>query len=378
MIKIIGKKENSMATRNNTSTFFIGNKKIGGDSPILIQSMSDIRTAEVDKNVELTERLVKLGLDMMRYSVLDERDALALAEIKKRTSVPVIADIHFNANLAMLAIESGVDKIRLNPGNMPAEKIRSIRDAMLDKGIALRIGVNSGSLGKYGKATLDNTDPFFFAIDEMLDIFKEVNFKKIVLSLKATDPTLTIALYKRASRIYPYPLHVGQTESGYSVAGAIRSSVAMVPLLSEGIGNTIRISLSDDRIQEMVACRTMLAALGLRHDIPVLITCPTCGRTQCDVSNEARIIDNYLTYNVHDDIRVAVMGCPVNGPGEAKDADIGLAGGINSYLVFVKGKPVRTLKGSEAVNEFIKMIDETVAERSELRKRGLDPNAWRN
>lgn len=367
-----------MDLRNKTISFNIGNKKIGGENPILIQSMSDIRTSNIEANIKLTNSLTLYGLDMMRYSVLDLADAKALKIIKQNTKVPVIADIHFNAALAMECINSGVDKIRLNPGNMPIEKVKSIRDAMKAKGIALRIGVNSGSLGKYGRATLSNIDPFFFALDDMLEVFKEGSFENIVLSLKATDPRLTVKLYERASQLYPYPLHVGQTESGYGVEGAIRSSIAMVPLLSEGIGNTIRISLSDNRMEEIKACRTLLSGLGLRNDIPTLITCPTCGRTQCDVSNEARIIDDYLLKNVHDNIHVAVMGCPVNGPGEAKNADIGLAGGINSYLVFIKGKPVKTLSGPDSVTEFLKMVDQVIDEREKMRKEGKDPNEWRN
>lgn len=366
-----------MAYRNNTLSFKIGNKVIGGEAPILIQSMSDRKTSLVKENVDLTLSLEKLGLDMMRFSVLDLEDAKALKEIKRQIHIPVIADIHFRPDLALASIDSGVDKIRLNPGNMPIEKVKSIRDKMKERGIALRIGVNSGSLGKYGKATLNNLDPFFFALDDMLKVFKEGSFDHIVLSLKATDPMMTIALYERAAKNYPYPLHVGQTESGYGVAGAIRSSIALVPLLMEGIGNTVRISLSDDRKEEMIACRTLLSGLNLRKDIPVLITCPTCGRTQCDVSYEARQIDNYLRENVHDDIDVAVMGCPVNGPGEAKNADIGLAGGKNSYLVFVKGKPLKTLSGPSALNEFLKLLDEEVEKRKKLREEGIDPNAWR-
>lgn len=368
-----------MALRNKTMSFKIGNKTIGGDAPVLIQSMSDKKTSLVDYNVDLTNSLEKIGLDMMRYSVLDLEDAAALKEIKKRTKVPVVADIHFRPDLALAAIDAGVDKIRLNPGNIPLEKVKSIRDRMKERGIALRIGVNSGSLGRYGKATVDNLDPFFFALDDMLQVFKEGSFDHIVLSLKDTDPEMTIALYEKAARLYPYPLHVGQTESGYGVAGAIRSAIALVPLLHDGIGNTIRISLSDDRKEEMVACRTLLAGMGLRNDVPVLITCPTCGRTQCDVSYEAREIDKYLTYNVHDDIHVAVMGCPVNGPGEAKNADIGLAGGKNTYLVFVKGKPLKTLPaGPTALKEFIALLDKEIAERQKLRDEGKDPNAWRS
>lgn len=366
-----------MDSRNKTRSFMIGNKRIGGDAPILIQSMSDIRTSMVDENIALTNKLSKLGLDMMRFSVLDMDDAKALGRIKQGVDVPIIADIHFKADLALASIESGVDKIRINPGNMPNEKVKSIRDAMQERGVALRIGVNSGSLGRYGRATIENTDPFFLAIDDMLEPFKETSFEKIVLSLKATDPRLTIALYERASKIYPYPLHIGLTESGYGVAGAVKSCVAMVPLLSNGIGSTIRISLSDDRVEEMIACRTLLGSLGLRRDIPELVTCPTCGRTQCDVSDEARIIDDHLRNNVHDDIKVAVMGCPVNGPGEAKDADIGLAGGIGTYMVFKKGKPVCNLKGPDSVTTFLGMIDELVAERKAQRENGEDPNSWR-
>lgn len=367
-----------MNPRTNTKKFSIGNKMIGGNSPILIQSMSDIKTSKVEENIKLTDSLTNYGLDMMRFSVLDNEDALALKKIKEAVRIPIIADIHFNADLALKAIESGVDKIRINPGNLPIDKVKSIRDAMQERNVALRIGVNSGSLGRYGRATIENTDPFFFAIDDMLKPFMETSFEKIVLSLKATDPQLTMALYERASKTYPYPLHVGLTESGYGVAGAVRTCVALVPLLSKGIGNTIRISLSDNRMQEMIACRTLLGSMGLRNDIPVLITCPTCGRTQCDVSREARTIDQYLLNSVHDDIRVAVMGCPVNGPGEAKDADIGLAGGIGTYLVFKKGKPVCNISGPNAVNDFINMIEELLLERQRQRDNGIDPNAWRN
>ncbi len=339
-------------------SFSIGNRVIG-DSDVLIQSMSDTLTKDVSRNIELTNDLAKQGMDLMRFSVLDEDDAKALSLIKKNVSVPVIADIHFDLNLALLALESGVDKLRLNPGNIQSGPLlNEVISKAKEKNVPIRIGVNSGSLNRYRGKGKDEIEDYFLALDDILSVFRENDFDNIVLSLKTSDASLTEKLYRTAYEKYPYPLHIGVTEAGIGIDSAVKSTLALSSLLRDGIGDTIRISMAEDRKNEIRACKTLLKALGIRKDEPELIVCPTCGRTKVDVKPLANEVKDILDY-VHKDVKVAIMGCPVNGIGEAKDADIGIAGSGEKdlYVLFMHGKVIKKCDHQTALDELKLFIE---------------------
>ncbi len=337
--------------------FNIGSKTIG-DGGILIQSMGDRKTTIVDALSSLTNDLTRMGMDMMRFSVLDKEDAKALSEIRKKVSVPIIADIHFDTTLALLALDSGVDKIRINPGNVNSEAgLRKVIALARENNVAMRIGLNSGSLNRYRGKGKDFLEDYFLALDATLAIFREMDFRNIVLSLKTSSPEHAYELYRRAYDLYPYPLHVGLTESGFGVMGSMKSAIALQRLLSEGIGDTIRISLADDRREEIRACKTLLRELGIRKDLPELVVCPTCGRTLIDLKEISRAVAKRLDY-VFKPVKVAVMGCPVNGIGEARDSDFGIAGSGKKdvYLLFTKGKPLGLYEKEEALERLFSFI----------------------
>ncbi len=339
--------------------FQIGNKTIGNGAPCLIQSMGDKKTTCVKEMVEETNELASCGLDMMRFSVLDQADILALKEIKRQVSIPIIADIHFDYRFALGAIEAGADKIRINPGNIGGDsKLRIVIEACKKKNIPMRIGVNSGSLNKYHGKTSSKADDILLALDETIEVFQEENFDHIVLSLKSSNPDDLKEVYEKAYAKYPYPLHIGLTESGFSTLGTIKSAIGLYPLLKEGIGDTLRVSLADDRIEELRAAKTLLRLAGRRNDIPDLIVCPTCGRTQVDVKPISREVLSHLDH-VFKPVKVAIMGCPVNGIGEAKDATFGLAGSGKKdlYVLFTHGKEIGLYPKKEALEKLYALID---------------------
>lgn len=343
----------------NHISFYIGNKLIGSNNPPLIQTMSDIKTSLVKENIILTNDLSKRGLDMMRFSVLDEEDARALAIIKKSVSIPIIADIHFSSVLAHLSLDANVDKIRINPGNFPSlSSLRDLINEAKDKDIAIRIGVNSGSLNKFKGKTSSTEDDILLSLDETLQVFKDEGFEKLVLSLKTSDPQILENLYRKAYEKYPYPLHIGLTESGLPILGAMRSTYALANLLSDNIGDTIRISLAGDRKDELRACKEILKLTGRKKDIPTMIVCPGCGRTLIDLKECANLVQERLDF-INKNITVAVMGCPVNGIGEAKDADLGIAGSgkENIYLLFEKGKELGLYQKQEAIAKLFELIE---------------------
>ncbi len=344
-----------MIKRHYKQPINIGNKVIGGNSKILIQTMANIKTSKVNQVLDLIEKCERLGNDLIRLSVLDLEDAKAFKELTSRSHTPIIADIHFNPKFALLAIENGASAIRLNPGNISSkEDLIKIIDALKYHNIPLRIGVNSGSLPK--KYKVSNPTNMVAALKDYVDFFEEQDFHNIVLSLKSSDPNITYKAYKKADKLFNYPLHIGVTEAGANYIGAIKSSIALVPLLKEGIGDTIRISLTEPCEDEVVAAKNLLKGLGLINNVPELVSCPTCGRTQVDLFKVYNVIQEHLKY-VNKDIKVAIMGCIVNGPGEAKDADLGIAGGKNNFLVFKKGVPLKVLKEDEAINFLIEEID---------------------
>jgi (E)-4-hydroxy-3-methylbut-2-enyl-diphosphate synthase len=324
-----------MYKRNNTIEVKIKDKKIGSGNKILIQSMTNTKTKDIESTINQILELEKYGCDIIRVAVLDLDDAKAIKEIKKRINIPLVADIHFDPNLAIESILSGVDKIRLNPGNIKnKEKIVEIVNLCKERNIPIRIGVNGGSLPKGMKPTAKN---MIKAAKMHISILEELNFNNIVLSLKASSIDLSLKAYKLAAKEFPYPLHVGITEAGTSFKGLIKSSIGLTKILELGIGDTIRVSLTGDPKDEVIAAKEILSNLHLIDNIPTFTSCPTCGRCSYDMIPIAKEIEEYLN-TVNKPIHVAVMGCAVNGPGEAKEADLGIAGGINEAILFKKGK----------------------------------------
>ncbi len=343
-----------MTKRNQTRIVKVGNLYLGGNNPIYIQSMTNTKTKNVEATVNQILDLEKLGCDIIRVAVLDKEDAYSISKIKARIHIPLVADIHFDPELAIIAINQGVDKIRLNPGNITnKEKIIEIVNLCKAHQIPIRIGVNSGSLPK-GMAL--NAQNMIIAAKSHIDILEELDFHDIVLSIKASNIDLALEAYKLASETFPYPLHVGITEAGTSFKGLITSSIGLSNILSLNIGNTIRVSLTDDPKLEVKAAKEILKELHLRENVPTLTSCPTCGRTQIDLIPIAKKVEEYL-YTINKNIHVAVMGCIVNGPGEAKEADLGIAGGKGEALIFKHGEVVRKIKEEDIFEELKKEID---------------------
>ncbi len=343
-----------------TNRLTIGGKTLGGQDKVLIQSMCSIKTSKVEEVSEQINRCAAAGADIMRLSCLDMEDALSFKEIKKRTSIPLVADIHFDYRFALAAIEGGVDAIRINPGNIGSEEfIKKVVDACKAHHCPIRIGVNSGSLDKsvYFSKEVIASKYLVESAKKHVDILEKFDFHDIVLSLKGSSVLETVEAYRLASKMFPhYPLHLGITEAGPKETGLLRSAAGLSPLLLEGIGDTIRISLSDDPVEEIVACKRLLHDLGLYPDFPTFISCPTCGRTEVDLVPTAKAIQAYLEEkNIAK--TVAIMGCIVNGPGEARHADLGAAGGKGKWVIFKKGEILRSVDNEHIVEELKKEID---------------------
>lgn len=346
-------------SREQTKKIKIGNIYIGGSKNVLIQSMCNIKTEKVEEVSKQINDCALLGADLMRVSVLDEKDAKAISEIKKRINIPLIADIHFDYKLAILSIQSGADAIRINPGNIGGkENIKKVVDLCKEKNIPIRVGINSGSLDKEinNSTNIVSAENLIESAKKTVKILEDLDFYNIVISLKGSHVKQTIDSYLLASKEFNYPLHIGITEAGPKDIGLIRSVAGIAPILLKGIGDTIRISLSDDPIEEIKACRRLLKDLEIRNDYPTLISCPTCGRTQVDLIPLANKILEYLEINKINKI-VAVMGCIVNGPGEAKQADIGVAGGKNKWVIFKKDKILKTVDENSIYEELIEEIN---------------------
>ncbi len=345
--------------RTETKPVYINGLQLGGVNRVLIQSMCSIKTSSVTEVVAQIKRLSSLGADLMRVSVVDRADALAIKDIKKQIDIPLVADIHFDYRLALQAIESGVDKIRLNPGNIGSiDKISAVVTRCKQKHIPIRIGVNSGSLD----SSIHQYDEHYTAAKlvesarKHVKILEELDFHDIVISLKGSSVLETIAAYRLAAKTFPYPLHLGITEAGIKDIGIIRSAAGLAPLLLEGIGDTIRISLTADPEEEIIAAKRLLHDVGLYPNYPTLVSCPTCGRTEVNVQDMATRVMQYLEF-INKPITVAVMGCIVNGPGESKNADLGLAGGRQHWILFKKGQIVRTVTALEAFDALKQLID---------------------
>ncbi|MBE6135847.1 MAG: flavodoxin-dependent (E)-4-hydroxy-3-methylbut-2-enyl-diphosphate synthase [Erysipelotrichaceae bacterium] len=348
-----------MEKRELTRKVFVKNLQIGGQNKVVIQSMCNIKTEKVDEVVKQINDCAKAGAELMRVSVMDEKDAYAIKQIKERINIPLVADIHFDYRLALIAMESGVDKVRINPGNIGSiENIKKVVDMAKEKHIPIRVGVNSGSLDKtvHDYSTLYNAQKLVESAKKHVEILESLDFHDIVISLKGSNIKETIAAYRLASETFPYPLHLGITEAGIKEISIVRSSAGLAPLLLEGIGDTIRISITDDPVEEIKVCKKLLHDCELYPNYPTLVSCPTCGRTQVNVENLARRVLNYLEEN-NKMIHVAIMGCVVNGPGEAKNADIGIAGGKNEYVIFKKDQIIKKVPEAEAFDELIKEIE---------------------
>lgn len=336
----------------------MGSLLIGGDAPISVQSMTNTDTCDVSATISQIKRLQSAGCELVRVAVPNIKSASVIGEIKANISIPLVADIHFDYRLALKAIEQGIDKLRINPGNIgDKEKIKMVVESAMKNGVPIRIGVNSGSLEKdllekYGHAT---PEAMVESAMRHVKILEEFGFYDIVISLKASDPLRTIETYRLISDRVDYPLHLGVTEAGTVFAGSIRSAVGIGVLLSEGIGDTIRVSLTDDPVQEVRAGYEILKSLGLREHGVTIVSCPTCGRTQIDIIKIAKEVEARLS-DIEKPIKVAVMGCVVNGPGEAMDADIGIAGGKELGLLFKKGKKVRTIPEEQLVNVLVEEV----------------------
>lgn len=348
-----------MTNRKNTRPIYINGLQVGGQDKVVIQSMCNIKTERFDEVANQINECERLGAELMRVSVMDEADALAIKEIKKRISIPLVADIHFDYRLALLAMENGVDKIRINPGNIGSiENVKKVVDMAKEKHIPIRIGVNSGSLDKevHDYSEQYTASKLVESAKKHVKILEDLGFYDIVISLKGSNVKETVAAYRLASETFPYPLHLGITEAGFKDLAVIRSAAGLAPLLLDGIGDTIRISISGDVKDEIITCKRLLHDCGLYPNYPTLVACPTCGRTQVNVEELARKVMAYLE-TINKPIHVAVMGCVVNGPGEAKNADIGIAGGKHEYVIFKKDKVIKKVPENEAFEELKKEID---------------------
>ena len=337
--------------RTNTRTVFIKDVQIGGSNNVVIQSMCNIKTSKVQEVVEQINNLQKAGCELVRLSIMDMDDANALKEIIPQVSVPLVGDIHFDYRLAIAAIENGISKIRINPGNIGGrDNTIKVIEKCKEYHVPVRIGVNSGSVSKEVlSATSSMEEALIVSLENYIKIFEEQNFYDLVLSIKATDIQTTINANILADKKFNYPLHIGLTESGTKKSGIIRSSYALGTLLNMGIGDTIRVSLTGDPVEEIKSAKLILRTLGLRQGGIEVVSCPTCGRTQIDLIGLANQVETMVAeYPL--DIKVAVMGCVVNGPGEAKEADLGVAGGIGEGLIIKKGEVYKKVPEAELLD----------------------------
>lgn len=335
----------------------VGNLFIGGGNKIVIQSMTNTKTKDILETVNQIKRLEQQGCNLVRVAILDKTDAYALKEIKKAINIPLVADIHFDYRLALLSLDMGIDKLRINPGNIGSlDKIKMVVEKCKEKNIPIRIGVNAGSLEKDIKELYGSTAiALVKSAERHVKILEDLNFTEIIISIKASNVKTTVEAYRLASKTFEYPLHIGVTEAGTIIGGTVKSSVALGILLNEGIGDTIRISLSSDPVDEIKVAKEILASLNL-YQKPELISCPTCGRTQYDMLPITKEIEQFLNTLGNISLKVAIMGCAVNGPGEAMDADIGIAGGVNSALLFKKGIIIKKIAHKNIVEELKKEI----------------------
>lgn len=340
----------------------VGNLLIGGGNPVVIQSMTNTTTSNVEATVAQIKKLESAGCQMVRMTINNEEAAKAIGEIKKRVNIPLCADIHFDYKLALLAIENGIDKLRINPGNIGSdENIKAVVEKAKERNIPIRIGVNSGSiekhiLEKYGKPTADGmVESAMYHIN----LLEKNGFEDIVISLKASNVKMMVDAYRKISKLVDYPLHLGVTEAGTAFQGTVKSAIGIGSLLVDGIGDTIRVSLTEDPVEEIKVAKEILKVLGLIDAGVEIVSCPTCGRTEIDLIGLAKKVEKEFE-NEKRKIKIAVMGCVVNGPGEAREADYGVAGGKGVGVLFKKGQVVKKVDESEILIELKKLIMEDV------------------
>jgi (E)-4-hydroxy-3-methylbut-2-enyl-diphosphate synthase len=337
--------------RKKAKVIQIGDVKIGGEYPIAIQSMTNTKTEDVSAVVDQILSLEKAGCEIVRVAVPNEEAAKSIADIKREIHIPLVADIHFDYRLALMSVANGADKIRINPGNIGSkERVKEVVDACRERGIPIRIGVNSGSLEKrlweeYGGVT---AEAIVKSAMDKVRMIEEMGYDNLVVSIKSSDILTSIQAHDLISKQCPYPLHIGVTESGGIFSGSIKSSVGLGIILHKGIGNTIRVSLTGNPVKEVEAAKLILRSLELRKGGITVISCPTCGRTRIDLIGLAEQAEE-MVKEFDLDIKVAVMGCAVNGPGEAREADIGIAGGVGEGLLFKKGKVIKKVKEHDLI-----------------------------
>lgn len=346
--------------RKQTKKIRVGDIYIGGEADISVQSMTNTDTRDVRATVDQIKRLEAVGCDIIRVAIPDSEAASVVGEIKKAINIPLVADIHFDYRLALECMKNGVDKIRLNPGNIGGQdRVKIVADMAKERQIPIRIGVNSGSveksiIEKFGGVTPEGMVESALAHAAMLE---NVNFDDIAISIKASSVSMTIAAYRLLSQKSKYPIHIGVTEAGTIYKGTIKSSIGIGCLLAEGIGDTLRVSLTGDPVEEVKVGKQILKSLEIITNGIEVVSCPTCGRTRIDLIGIANMLEPVLD-KIDKNIKVAIMGCAVNGPGEAKDADIGIAGGINEALLFKKGKIIRKIPQDKIVEELINEINQ--------------------
>lgn len=347
-----------MIIRRQTRQIMVGKVAVGGDSPISVQSMTNTDTKDVAKTVEQIERLQAAGCEIVRVAVLDQEAAASIRHIQDRISIPLIADIHFDSRLAVASMENGADAIRINPGNLGGEeKIALVVAAARQHGVPIRVGVNSGSiekdlLKKHGYPSPENCQALIESGMRNVRLLEKHGFYEIKVSIKSADVLTTVNSYQQLSKVTDYPLHLGVTEAGGLIAGTVKSSVALGLLLSQGIGDTFRVSLTRDPVEEIRVGFELLRSLKIRERGPELISCPTCGRTKIDLFGLAEEVERYVQ-TMERPLRVAVMGCVVNGPGEAREADIGVAGGNGVGIIFKKGEIWKKVPEDELLAVFM-------------------------
>ncbi|NMA50536.1 MAG: flavodoxin-dependent (E)-4-hydroxy-3-methylbut-2-enyl-diphosphate synthase [Mollicutes bacterium] len=338
--------------RCKTRAIKVGNLQIGNQNKVIIQSMTNTKTKDIEATINQINLLAKKGCELVRLAILDEEDANAILKIKKKVNIPLVADIHFNYRLALLVLDNGIDKIRINPTNInKKEHIKAIVKKCKENKVPIRIGINSGSLTKeilkkYGKPT---PEAMIESAKSYVKTFEDLDFYDICLSFKSSGVVLTIKSYELASKIFRYPLHLGVTEAGPFNISVIKSSAALGTLLYQGIGDTIRVSVTGPPEEEIIIAKRLLKSFGLIDNVPNLISCPTCGRMQYDMFSVIKEIESFLS-EINSNIKVAIMGCAVNGPQEASRADVGVAGGKDMAMLFRKGKLIKTVKQEDLIH----------------------------
>lgn len=346
--------------RRNTRKVFVGDVAIGGDAPITVQSMLNTKTVDVEGSLKQIEDLRKVGCDLIRLAVPDEASAYAFGEISKRCVLPLIADIHYSYKLAHLALDNGAKKIRMNPGNMrDFSQIKPLAQRMIDMGIPVRVGVNGGSLDPKFKG-MDEARALCESALECANVFESVGMKDIVIAIKASDTMLNIKANRLLASTCDYPLHIGVTEAGTLRTGLVKSAIGIGALLEEGIGDTIRVSLSTNVCEEVLAGKKILQTLGLRKNAVEVVSCPTCARTEIDVEGLANKVE-MMTAGIDKPIKISILGCPLNGIGEGENSDLGIAGGKEKSVILLNGKILKTVPSERLMEEFDKILQEVLS-----------------